>query len=210
MTHYEEDEFDIAARERGPVGVHRRLEPRWRTYLPYAIVIVLAPLLAWAAMSFLGSNRTPQTTHVPGVSATHSESPGAEETPEESGEPSQEPSGEPTESPSDEPSEEPSESPSSEAPGKADKTQLVTVLNGSGIKGLAARVTQALKNDGFTKVVAENYRSNSPAADTIYYRSAKQKASAEAIGKKLGITNLVESARSTESIAVVLRTNVLR
>ena len=93
--------------------------------------------------------------------------------------------------------------------GEADLNQLVTVLNGSGINGLAGRVTQSLKADGFTNVVAENYTSNSPAADTIYYNSPAHKASAEKIAAKLGITNLVESSRSSQSIAIVLRTNVL-
>ena len=210
MAHYDEDEFDAAARERGPVGVHRQLEPGWRRYLPYLVVIVVAPLLAWGVVSLL-SNRTSPSGPSAGSSApatTQSASPSESPTPTESASPSESPT--PTESAS------PSESPTPEAsessdPGVSseDRAQTVTILNGAGVSGLAANVAESLRGQGYTNVVTANYASNVPTSDTIYYNSAAQQAAAEEIGNQLGIGQIVQSSSATRSIAIVLRTNVL-
>ncbi|NCD21141.1 MAG: LytR family transcriptional regulator, partial [Actinobacteria bacterium] len=37
MSRYPEDEFDIAARNRGPKGVHRQAESTFRRLLPFLV-----------------------------------------------------------------------------------------------------------------------------------------------------------------------------
>ena len=52
---YPEDEFDGADDDgRVPVGVHRAPAPRWRSWLPLLIVIVVVPVLAWGAVTLMG------------------------------------------------------------------------------------------------------------------------------------------------------------
>ncbi|MDO5700441.1 MAG: LytR C-terminal domain-containing protein [Bowdeniella nasicola] len=217
MTHYEEDEFDVAARDRGPTGVHRRLEPAWRRYLPFLIAIIVAPLLAWGAVQLLSAMRS-DTSDTPTPVATEtseettpdaSPSPEQNETPAESAQPSESPEQSPELGEDSEPNEEDAAGEDGEDASEPDLTATVTILNGTRINGLAGRAAEALRSDGFTSVVPDNYRSATPAVDTVYYHSEAQKAAAEKIAQTFGIDRIVESASSTQSIAVVLRTDVL-
>ena len=49
MSEYPRDEFDELAAS-GPTGAHRAVRPRWRTYLPFLIILIVAPLLAWGVV----------------------------------------------------------------------------------------------------------------------------------------------------------------
>lgn len=196
MSRYEEDEFDRAARERGPRGVHRPVQPRWKRLLPYLVVIVAAPILAFATISILNKDNAPdpaadstQTAEVTGeatatdvTEAPPGEEPPAEPAPEES---AAEPEPEP------------------EPDVRFDTT--VVVLNGAGVQGIAGRGADRLESAGFTSTQAENYNRAEPANSTVYYANAELADTAAAVGEALGITNLVEDSAATTAIAVVLR-----
>lgn len=195
MSRYPEDEFDIAARNRGPKGVHRQAESAFRRLLPFLIVIVAAPLLAWGILSLLNedgdggpvaSPSAPATTASATASAPATVSPTPEAT--ATATPTPEPSPTPTEA---------AEQVALDAP--------VAVLNGAGIAGIAGRTADRLTEAGFTAVTAGNYASAQPTNTTIYYNNAELAPTAQAIGVELGIDLMVELASATDSLVVVLR-----
>lgn len=203
---YPEDEFDVAGRERGPRGSHRRPRPLWRTLLPFLVVIVAAPLLAWGAVSLLsGGDDDPAPAAQPTASA-----PAAETTAPE-GEPTAEPpAGEPTEptEPAAEPTDEETtaEEETTEA-ADVDYTVTISVLNGAGVSGLAGSAVEQLAGAGFANGVADNYGAAAPESTTLYYNNAGLEATARAVAEALGIASVVESASATTTvdIAIVLR-----
>ena len=195
MSRYPEDEFDIAARDRGPKGVLRQAESAFRRLLPFLIVIVAAPLLAWGILSLLNedgdggpvaSPSAPATTASATASAPATASPTPEAT--ATATPTPEPSPTPTEA---------AEQVALDAP--------VAVLNGAGIAGIAGRTADRLTEAGFTAVTAGNYASAQPTNTTIYYNNAELAPTAQAIGVELGIDLMVELASATDSLVVVLR-----
>ena len=189
MSQYPEDEFDVAARDRGPEGVHRRPPSLWRALAPFLAVIVIVPLLAWGAVSLLSANDGEEPPLDPGPAAT---APATEQpAPAETAEPT------PTA---------PAEEPEPAAP-EVVRTTSISVLNGAGINGLAAQVAGELQADGFTTVGAADYTSGTPDVTTLYYRNAELAPTAQAIGTLLGISNLVEAPAATQNveIAIVLR-----
>ncbi|WP_226920847.1 LytR C-terminal domain-containing protein [Georgenia subflava] len=202
---YPEDEFDVAGRDRIPQGVHRGARPMWRTLLPIVAIVVLAPLLAWGAISLLGGageEEPPPTATTAG-----------EET-DPAGEPTGGPTGEPTDgAATDEPTDdgatdgEPTDEPTDGAGGDVQLDASIVVLNGAGINGLAGEAVTELSGAGFTGGSAADYASAAPASTTLYYNNAELQATAEEVADVLGITDLVESASATQTvdIAVVLR-----
>ncbi|WP_123915108.1 LytR C-terminal domain-containing protein [Georgenia muralis] len=208
-THHEdyEDEFDVAGRDRAPEGVHRSPRPLWRALLPVVAVIVLAPLLAWGAISLLGGGEDP--TAAPTVAATSTAvateggTDSATEGATEGGTATAEPTGGA--------SEEPTGGAATQTPEETEPAAGVelgtpiAVLNGAGVGGLAGQVVDQLAAEGFTGGIPDNYASATPATTTLYYNNAGLQATAEEVASVLGITNLVESASATQAIAIVLR-----
>jgi hypothetical protein len=206
-THHEdhEDEFDVAGRDRAPEGVHRSPRPLWRALLPVIAVIVLAPLLAWGAISLLGGGEDPAAapTATATAGATEGGTEGATEGATEGGTATAEPTGAASEEPTDA-----TATPTPEESEPAANVELgtpIAVLNGAGVGGLAGEVVGRLAAEGFTGGVADNYASATPATTTLYYNNAGLQATAEEVASVLGITNLVESASATQAIAIVLR-----
>jgi hypothetical protein len=191
---YPEDEFDTLGADRVPQGVHRAPIPRWRQLLPFLIVLVLAPTLAFVAVRALsgGGDDAPPAAE-PSVTATQ--------------EPTDDGGGEATEEPTtDEPTTE--EPTTEEPPADLDYATLVVVLNGSGVGGLAADTTTRLGELGFTQTRAGDYSSSIPTVTTIYYDNADQADEAQAIGDALGIETLVEdSAAAQGAVVLVLRSD---
>lgn len=192
---YPEDEFDVG--EDGgpaPVGVHRAPVPAWRGWLPLLVVLVLAPLLAWGAVSLLGRTSSSSTD----AATSQSTATAAQESTAQSTATSTEAAG---------------AAPTTEAStaAAADLTTGVTVLNGTSTTGLATRTGERLQTAGFTAVSIPSgaYSLASPTTTTIYYASADNLPAAQAAGTTLGITNLVESAAEAESnpIVIVLRSD---
>lgn len=193
MSEYPEDEFDIAGRDRAPQGTHRAPRSPWRTLMPYVLVVVLVPLLAWGAVTLIGDRAGDDPDDA---------APAPVET---TGEPSPEPTTEPEATDTPEPTEEESETPDSDVV----LTTTISVLNGSDIAGLAADAAGQLTGAGFTSVGADDYGSAQPDVTTLYYRNAELEATAEEVADILGIDNLVEAASATQNveIAIVLRSD---
>ena len=81
--------------------------------------------------------------------------------------------------------------------------------NGTETSGLAKGAGDKLTNGGFTavNVTPGIYENAEPAKSTVYFGSPENRPAAEEVGKKLGITNVVESAENAQSnpIVVILR-----
>lgn len=193
---YPEDEFDALGADRAPQGVHRAPLPRWRQLLPFLIVLVLAPTLAFVAVrAFSGGDgepggQQPTTTQAPTDAGSSDEA--TDSTSEETT----------TEEPS-------SEEPSTEETG-ADLDQSITiwVLNGSGVTGLAADTVAVLEAAGWEGADADDYASSLPTSTTIFYDNADQAEEAQAVGEELGIDTLVESSDAADGdIVIVLRSD---
>ena len=90
-------------------------------------------------------------------------------------------------------------------------TTSISVLNGTGVSGIAGEQAAILEEEGFTSVGAADYGSSAPDVTTLYYRNADLAPTAEAIGELLGIDNVVEAASATQNveIAIVLRPDFL-
>ena len=195
---FPEDEFDAAGHGRVPEGVHRMPTPRWRALLPFLVVLLIAPALAYAGVSYLASLGS--ETVGPGVSPAPS-----------SDVVGQAPAGQGrTEEPdaTDEESPEPTPEPTPEAPAVA-RDVPVLALNGTTTPGLAAAAVERLQSDGFTSLTVGNARSRVPARSTVYYHDATMAESARQVAAVLGIGQVVENASATPHIAVVLRRDVV-
>jgi hypothetical protein len=191
---YPEDEFDALGADRTPQGVHRAPLPRWRQLLPFIIVLILAPTLAFVAVQALsGGGDDPSPTA------------GTTTEPASDGEPTTEPTEAPTEEPTE--GETTTEEQTSEEPAAdLDRSIQVWVLNGSGVGGLAAETQAFLTEDGWEDVNAADYGRPQPSGTTLFYDNADQLDEAEALGDLLGITNLVESSSAADGdLVLVLR-----
>ena len=99
---------------------------------------------------------------------------------------------------------------SASASGNVDFNTGVSVANGTNTDGLAKGASEKLTNGGFTavEVIPGIYENAEPAKSTVYFSSPEARTAAEEIGKRLGISNVVEgTAENTQDapIAVILR-----
>ena len=210
MSAYPEDELDVAGRDRSPEGVHREVRPVWRMLLPYALVVVLVPLLALGAFQLIqGGDGGEEPTAAPETTQPTDDANGADNGEDgDNGEESPAPEETDTDVPeSPEVEETTPETDEDELPADVITSTTISVLNGAGISGLAGEAAAQLQERGFTAVTATDYTAGSPADTTLYYRHSGLAATAEAVGSELGITNLVELASATQNveIAIVLR-----
>lgn len=196
---YPEDEFDALGQDRAPQGVHRAPPPRWRQLLPFIIVLVLAPTLAFVAVRLVsGGNDDPDPT------TTTSQEPTTDEpTDPDTGSSTDESTDTTTDAGSEDPKDE-----TSEPTGDLDYATQIWVLNGSGVSGLAADTAAALEADGWQDVNPADYNRAQPSATTIFYDNADQVDEAQAVADALGITALSENADAADGdIVIVLRTD---
>lgn len=202
---YPHDEFDDLP-EDAPIGVHRKPRSPWQTVLPFLVVLLVVPLLAWGATVLVKGNssadaddtqsdtvaapveKEPQSQAVP-VPPVETDGPtGAPEDPNETEEPATEEPAEP------------------EIP--VDLQANIAVLNASGIEGLAGSVAGQLVDAGFINAWAGNAAESQTMENTVFYRDASMLTTAQRVGEITGIGNLVENAAATgeSGIAVLLRT----
>ena len=194
---YPEDEFDSLGADRTPLGVHRAPLPRWRQLLPFLIVLVLAPTLAFVAVRAVSAGggepggqettttQAPTTEDVTTEDVTTDEPTGAEPS-----------------------SEDPTTEQSTEPTADLDMSVQIWVLNGSGVSGLAADAVEVLTSAGWQDATADDYGSSLPSATTIFYDNADQAEEAQAVGGELGIDTLVENSDAADGdIVVVLRSD---
>ena len=179
---YPEDEFDVGDDDGPvPVGVHRAQVPRWRSWAPLLAIIISGGSKSSDAVSS-SSSQPAQSGQAGGNKNAENNAGAASAKPSASASPS----------------------------GNVDFTTRVTVANGTNTDGLAKGASEKLTNGGFTavEVIPGIYENAEPAQSTVYFSSPQARPAAEEVGKRLGITNVVEgTAENTQgaTIAVILR-----
>ena len=212
---YEEDEFDVLGADRTPQGVHRAPVPRWRQLLPFAVVIVLAPLLAWVGVSALSGNFGGDSEETP-PAATATEEQDADGEGSDDEEAGDETDGEATETDdgadengTDEETDGPDETETDDADEEdlnLDRAVRVLVLNGTSTPGLAGSAAEVLSTEGWENTSTADYGQAQPTVTTLYYHDALVAEEAEAVADDLGIEATVESASAaSQGVVIVLR-----
>ena len=192
---YPEDEFDQAALHAGPRGVHRQPRAGLRRWWPFLAVLVLAPALAFAFVTFLSHSGT--SSKIPGFSSLTEDSTA-------SAAPSQTSS--PTASATASATTTPTAPPTEAGPALGTKIQ---VLNGAGVSGVAAQAAAKLTAAGFTSVTPPgNYGGAALSVSTVFYATPADAVTAKAVGTALGIAQVKESAtQASGAIVVVLKSD---
>ena len=169
--------------------------PRWRSWVPLLAIIIIVPALAWGAVTLFlnGSGGSGSSDAVSSSQPAQSGQAGGNKNADNKG-------GAATAKPS----------ASASASGNVDFNTGVTVANGTNTDGLAKGASEKLTNGGFTavEVIPGIYENAEPAQSTVYFSSPQARPAAEEVGKRLGISNVVEgTAENTQgaSIAVILR-----
>ena len=196
---YPEDEFDVGDDDGPvPVGVHRAQVPRWRSWVPLLAIIIIVPALAWGAVTLFlnGSGGSGSSDAVSSSQPAQGGQAGGKKNADSKGDKGGAASAKP--------------SASASASGNVDFNTGVSVANGTNTDGLAKGASEKLTNGGFTavEVIPGIYENAEPAQSAVYFSSPQARPAAEEVGKRLGITNVVEgTAENTQgaTIAVILR-----
>ena len=199
---YPEDEFDVGDDDGPvPVGVHRAQVPRWRSWVPLLAIIIIVPALAWGAVTLFlnGSGGSGSSDAVSSSQPAQGGQAGGKKNADSKGD-----KGDKGGAASAKPSA------SASASGNVDFNTGVSVANGTNTDGLAKGASEKLTNGGFTavEVIPGIYENAEPAKSTVYFSSPEARTAAQEIGKRLGISNVVEgTAENTQDapIAVILR-----
>ena len=199
---YPEDEFDVGDDDGPvPVGVHRAQVPRWRSWVPLLAIIIIVPALAWGAVTLFlnGSGGSGSSDAVSSSQPAQGGQAGGNKNADSKGD-----KGDKGGAASAKPSA------SASASGNVDFNTGVSVANGTNTDGLAKGASEKLTNGGFTavEVIPGIYENAEPAQSTVYFSSPEARTAAQEIGKRLGISNVVEgTAENTQDapIAVILR-----
>lgn len=195
---YPADEFDAADARGGPRGVHRAPRSRRSRILPFVVVIVLFPLLAYGLVTWLSDWEGLPTSAAPESTA--------EEQPEGEGgatDPATEP---PATDPATDPATEapPTAEPEPPAP-VADFAAPVVVYNSTSRSGLAGGAAERVEDAGFTSVTADDWPGDDPEASVVFYATPADVATAQLVASTLGIGPVQESAeQAPEGVVVVL------
>lgn len=201
---YPKDDFDNLPKD-GPIGVHRKPKSRWQPVLPFLLVVLLVPLLAWGVATLIQRN-VPDDAPVEPVAQSEAQ-PQSEEAPAQEAIVVPE-SDLPTAAPDDPNDGGAAESPETTPPADAAEVNfqaVIAVLNGTGVPGYAATTVQTLVNAGFVNSWAGNAENWSVDQNTVFYPSADLKPTADAVAQSLGIANVVEDAGTVgEANLVVL------
>ena len=202
MTKYARDEFDRVPETSTRQGVHRTVaEARRRSLAPIlaaGCVALAIGLLAFLILPKLGFSADQAAAAGSSASATPSATSPASPTPVQT---TPAPEATSTDAASTETT--PSATPSATAV-EVDKTQPVTIYNGTTTAGLASRVGGTVSSDGWTLGQTGNWGGVPQQTSVIFYSSAEQKSNAEALGTLLGIDTLVESAEFNLPLVVVI------
>ena len=171
----------FAPQPRTRTGAHRPHRGPWRDLLPTLAVLLAVVVIGLGAWALTRST------------ASSIQSSGTDDTPSQSqGTPPAGPTTGPTATTT--PSATPSTSAgtptsgtatSSPPAGAVDRSTPVTVLNATRTRGLAASVAATLRTSGWTVPTTDNYRRAEPPT-TVYYASADQRATAQAVADDVG------------------------
>lgn len=191
------DEFDVAGEDM-PVGMHRPQPSKWKSVWPFLVILIVVPLLAWGASSLL-TNR-PTSSNTTATPTGQSEAQSAQSTPETT----QSAPAQQAESAQSEPVTEPESTPAPANEPIVDTNVKISVLNGTGQNGLAARTAEKLTAAGFAGAATGNATGWETEDSTVYYQDPNLEASARAVGEAVGITNVQQSNNIGDSDIVVL------
>ncbi|MDO4665281.1 MAG: LytR C-terminal domain-containing protein [Actinomycetaceae bacterium] len=187
-TSYPQDEFDVAGRDM-PEGAHRAPISAWQKVLPFLVVLIVSPLLAWGVFAFVspGSNQSTAASKTTPSQAQQKKSveskPKAQAKAQNDGSDVGAKAHDAQAAPK---AEEPKGLPPSEV-----SVQVYNVDNPTG--GIAGRAADKLRELGYSDIAASNRQGAQLDTTTVFYRTDAQKVNAEEIGKKLGISNIVQS-----------------
>lgn len=194
------DEFDDLVTS-APVGVHRRPRSRWRPLIPFLVIIIVAPLLAWALVwaiqTWTGSDSGDDSTVTQQSTDTYqsqddSSTDGASVEEE-------------TDSSTDDTAAEATTTEPEEEEPEVVYSTTVQVLNNTGITGYAGQQADALESAGFSDVSSGNATGWATTVNTVYYASEDLEATAQEVADTLGIDRVqLEAASVTSGIVVVL------
>ncbi|WP_149203805.1 LytR C-terminal domain-containing protein [Actinotalea subterranea] len=192
------DEFDAADVAGGPRGAHRRPRSRLSRWLPFLVVLVVFPALAYGIVTWLsdweglpGADTTTTDTTDTAEDEPATDDTATEETPADGATTEETPAAEPT-----------VEAP---PPPVANLATPVEVFNATSRSGLAGGAADRLEEAGFTSVEAGNWDGADLDTSVVYYPNADHVATAQAAAAALGLTAVQESAEEApEGIVVVL------
>jgi len=189
---YPVDEFDNAASERGPIGVHRKRKSIAMAIITPFLVFIGAGALAYGVVVYLwtadGGSGLPPLGDIAAPTITETVVTG----------PTDDLS---TISPT------PTASPSPTPTATAEPVHFdaaVVVLNGAKIGGLAGTNSAKLTASGFTAVTAGNISANLPAANTVRYADPVFQTTAQQVATLLGIAAVEQGVTPEGNISVIL------
>ncbi|MDO5060049.1 MAG: LytR C-terminal domain-containing protein [Actinomycetaceae bacterium] len=213
-TQYPEDEFDEAGKQY-PVGAYRQAPSKWKAVLPFLLVLLVAPILAWAAVSLLtGGTSNQATPSAPAPSVQQNQDQANEKTAEEKA--AEEKAKAEKEAVEKEAAEKAKAEKEAAEKAKAEKEAAekaaaevkkdasVVVLNGTNVNGLAGGAVAKLQAAGFSNLRPDNAQGWQTEVSTVYFQPGNE-STAKAVGSALGISNVVESADSVGAVTVVLK-----
>jgi len=184
---YPPDEFDEIAQRGGPVGVHRAPRPWWARLVMPVLAFVVAGAIAYLIAVYLWGREVnaPPDDPTPTVTESVIETTTPTPTPDPSLTP------EPTETAI-----------------PVDFGAKITVLNGAGISGLAARQEAKLEGAGFTDVSASNLSGSKPSANVVVYGNGDMATTAAEVASELGISTVEQDElRGSNDVEVWLVTD---
>jgi hypothetical protein len=195
MTKYARDEFDRVPETSTRQGVHRAVAgSRRRSLTPIlaagfvALAIGLVAFLILPKLGFSGGQAAAVTA---GDSASASAGSSASASSPASPSPTQTSPG-------------PIGTEPAATDAGVDKTQPVTIYNGTTTAGLATRVGGTVSSAGWTVGQTGNWGGVPQQTSVIFYSGVEQKGNAEALGTLLGIDTLVDSTEFNLPLVVVL------
>lgn len=182
---YQEDEFDRQA-SHYPVGMHRQTKPRWKEVLPFIIIIVVVPLVAWAfTLLFLQGPRSSSSKEASSSPTKTTQS----ATPQQS-------SPRVRQQHQDQSSSRDNHSQGSHS--AADNTNyslVVKVLNIDNSPQVVDSVSHRLTDEGYQSVGTGKSAGRGIHQSSVYYSSPTSQAAAQDIAKKLNISTVLPSAQ---------------
>ncbi|MEE1324601.1 MAG: LytR C-terminal domain-containing protein [Bifidobacteriaceae bacterium] len=217
-----DDEFENP--REGPVGLHRGRKSRGARFRPYAvtavaaIVVALCAWLVWSGKLQSASTNSDATRPTSSVRTASSAQKAPSSSSSSSADSTTTAGVAPSNSSSDS-SNTPSStatihnttsqsSATSSASSTPNYSSQVTIYNANGAAGLAARTASVLESVGYTNVQAKNYSGTRPQADVVWYSSASEKTTADAVAQKLGISAVVQQNSALQSpVEVILVTD---
>ena len=189
---YPDDEFDRAAGHDVPRGVHREPRSGWSRWWPFVVVVVLAPLLAYGAVTLV--------THQHGSSSGNQAAVGGGDTAGDGAAPTD--TGTAPAPGATSPANVPTQT---QVSGGPQLSTPVVILNAAKIQGLAGRASTKLQAAGFKSVATGNSTSAPPSTSTVFYAKPELQATAAKVGETLKISTVtLDPTKSGQGVTVVL------